>query len=75
MLGTAAGAKVTVTALQAQFGVSTASPDAGGGGGGAPRGVMDRIVVVHVDGRIALQGEVGGVSVGDDASVTNRGDV
>lgn len=53
------GAKVSVLGLQAQYGVSTASPDQAAAAAGAPKGLaMDRVIVVHVDGRILLQGEV-----------------
>jgi len=42
---------------QAQYGVSTASPDQQAAQGTKPS-VMDRVIIMHVDGRIQLQGEV-----------------
>lgn len=53
------GAKLAVAGLQAQYGVTTASPDQHPVAGGPPKpGVMDRVILVHVDGAITLAGEV-----------------
>jgi hypothetical protein len=59
MESTVPGAKVSVAALQAQYGVSTASPDQQAAGAPAKGGAMDRVIIMHVDGRILLRGEVG----------------
>jgi hypothetical protein len=63
MQSTVPSAKVAVEALQAQYGVSTASPDqqaaAAAAAGAAPKpSVMDRVIVMHVVGRVVLHGEV-----------------
>ncbi|KIZ07336.1 hypothetical protein MNEG_0623 [Monoraphidium neglectum] len=62
MQSTVPSAKVAVEALQAQYGVSTASPDqqaaAAAAAGAAPKpSVMDRVIVMHVVGRVVLHGE------------------
>lgn len=55
---TALGARVTVLAMHAQYGVSTASPDQQAAAGAPAGGATDQVILVHVDGRVLLANEV-----------------